>query len=188
LKDKNTIRNQARAMRAGLDKNKKKLFDTKICQRTLGLIDNLSGDSAFIYESYKCEVSTKELILTLQKRSYEIAVPRIIPDNEIIAVDCSNKVLEFSQNPLSKKALTDEMEIKNIDIVLAPVVAFSKNGNRLGYGGGFYDKWFRKNPNPIKIGLAYSCQQFDGIVAESHDIKLDFVISEKKIFEFINQH
>ena len=44
-----------------------------------------------------------------------------------------------------------------------------------------------ENPNPIKIGLAYSCQQFDGIVAESHDIKLDYVISEKKIFEFINQ-
>ena len=38
-----------------------------------------------------------------------------------------------------------------------------------------------KNPNPIKIGLAYSCQQFDGIVAESHDIKLDYVISEKNI-------
>ena len=94
-------------MRASLDKNKKKLFDRVICQRTLEHIDNLSGDSAFIYESYKCEVSTKELILTLQKRSYEIAVPRIIPDNEIIAVDCSNRVLEFSQNTLSKKALTD---------------------------------------------------------------------------------
>ena len=90
-------------MRAGLNKNKKKLFDRKICQRTLGHIDNLSGDSAFIYESYKCEVSTKELILTLDKRSYEIAVPRIIPDNEIIAVIVLIGFWSFLKIPFQKR-------------------------------------------------------------------------------------
>ena len=104
----------------------------------------------------------------------------------MIAVDCKNTILEFSQNPLSKKVLKDQIEVKKIDIVLVPVVAFSRDGNRLGYGGGFYDKWFSKNPGTIKIGLAYSFQQFDDFITEGHDIKLDFVISETNLFNFKN--
>ena len=184
MKDKNSIRKQARLVRTKLDKKNRKLFDKKILERTLELINSIPGKSAFIYESYKEEVSTKEIILALKKNQYEVSIPRIIKDKKMIAVDCKNTILEFSQNPLSKRVLKGEIEVKNIDIVLVPVVAFSRDGNRLGYGGGFYDKWFSKNPGTTKIGLAYSFQQFDNIIAEAHDIKLDFVISETNLFNF----
>ncbi len=186
MKDKNSIRKQACLLRTNLDKNKRKLFNKRIYETTLEVINNLPGNSAFIYESYKEEVPTEEIILALKKSQYEISTPRILKDNNMIAVDCTNKVLEFSQNPLSKKVVTDEFEVKKIDIVLVPVVAFSRDGDRLGYGGGFYDKWFSKNPSAVKIGLAYSFQQFDNIIAEEHDVKLDFVISETSLFNFKN--
>ncbi len=184
--NKVSIRKQACLLRANLDKNKRKLFDKIISEKTLNLINNLPGKSSFIYESYKEEVCTKEIILSLKKSQYKISTPRILKGNRMIAVDSTNKILEFSKNPLSKNLLADEFEVKKIDLVIVPVVAFSSNGNRLGYGGGFYDKWFSKNLSTVKIGLAYSCQQFDDIVAEDHDIKLDFIISETNLFNFIN--
>lgn len=184
MRNKDSIRKQASLLRRDLDKNKRQLFDKIISEKTLKLINKLPGKSSFIYESYKGEVCTREIILALKESQYKISTPRILKDNRMIAVDCTNKILEFSKNPLSKNLLPDEFEVNEIDLVIVPVVAFSSNGNRLGYGGGFYDKWFSKNIGTVKIGLAYSFQQFDDIVAEDHDIKLDFIISETNLFSF----
>jgi 5-formyltetrahydrofolate cyclo-ligase len=67
-------------------------------------------------------------------------------------------------------------------ILLVPLIAFDKNLNRVGYGGGFYDRYIKKikkNKKVITIGLAYSFQKIKKIPINKYDIKLDFVINEK---------
>ena len=69
------------------------------------------------------------------------------------------------------------------DILLVPLVAFDKNLNRIGYGGGFYDRYIRrikKRKDILTIGLAYSFQKVNKIPINKYDIKLDFVITEKQ--------
>jgi 5-formyltetrahydrofolate cyclo-ligase len=77
--------------------------------------------------------------------------------------------------PTSKK-------IQLPDILLVPIVAYDKDCNRIGYGGGFYDRYIKKI-NKIKkiitIGLAYSFQEVKKISINKHDMKLDFIITEK---------
>ena len=66
--------------------------------------------------------------------------------------------------------------------MLVPLVAFDKNLNRIGYGGGFYDRYIRrisKKNKIFKIGLAYSFQQVKKIPINKYDIKLDYIITEK---------
>ena len=73
-------------------------------------------------------------------------------------------------------------KIKYPDILLVPVVAYDKYFNRIGYGGGFYDRYIKnikKNKKVITIGLAYSFQEVKKIPTKKYDIKLDFVITEK---------
>ena len=68
------------------------------------------------------------------------------------------------------------------NILLVPLVAFDKNLNRLGYGGGFYDRYIKKIKKikkVITIGLAYSFQKVKKVPISEHDIKLDFIITEK---------
>ena len=68
------------------------------------------------------------------------------------------------------------------DILLIPLVAFDKNLNRLGYGGGFYDRYIaklKKNKKVFKIGFAYSFQKVKKIPISKFDIKLDLIITEK---------
>ena len=67
------------------------------------------------------------------------------------------------------------------NILLVPLVAFDKNFNRIGYGGGFYDRYIKrikKNKSIITIGLAFSFQKVKKIPINKHDIKLDFVVSD----------
>ena len=79
--------------------------------------------------------------------------------------------------PVSKKK-------KFPDILLVPIVAYDKNLNRIGYGGGFYDRYLekiRKIKKIITIGFAYSFQKIKKVPIDKYDIKLDFIVNEKKI-------
>ena len=68
-------------------------------------------------------------------------------------------------------------------ILLVPLLAFDKNFNRIGYGGGFYDRYIKKikkDKKIITIGLAYSFQRLKKIPTNKYDIKLDFIITDKQ--------
>ncbi len=68
------------------------------------------------------------------------------------------------------------------DLIIAPLAAFDDNGNRIGYGGGYYDKAtarLEKAGHPFRfVGIAFSCQQVEAVPAEVHDRKLDAIITE----------
>jgi 5-formyltetrahydrofolate cyclo-ligase len=72
------------------------------------------------------------------------------------------------------------------DILFVPLVAFDKDFNRLGYGGGFYDRYIQKISkikNIVKVGLAFSFQKLKTIPTNKHDKKLDIIITEKNILQ-----
>ena len=78
--------------------------------------------------------------------------------------------------PLSNK-------IKFPDILLVPLVAYDESNNRIGYGGGFYDRYINKlkrYKKIVTIGLAYSFQKVKKIPVDENDVKLDFIITKKK--------
>jgi len=80
---------------------------------------------------------------------------------------------------LSIKALED---IEDLDIIVLPGLAFDKDLMRLGYGGGFYDK-FLSNKNCLKIGLCHNFQIIDKVPIWDNDEKIDILITEKQIIE-----
>lgn len=72
---------------------------------------------------------------------------------------------------------------ENYDLVIVPVLGFDRSGNRLGYGGGYYDRLLNQNKCKNAIGLAYSFCEVDKLPAEDHDQKLDKIITEKEIIK-----
>ncbi len=74
-------------------------------------------------------------------------------------------------------------EIVKPDIVLAPLIAFDRQGGRIGQGGGHYDRAFSMLPDAIKIGIAWSIQEVDNTHPDSWDIPLDFVLTEREWIE-----
>lgn len=71
---------------------------------------------------------------------------------------------------------------KQYDLIIVPVVAFDEHLNRVGMGGGWYDKFLAAQPGARKVGLAYEAAKAPQIPAESHDIPLDLVVTERAVY------
>ncbi len=72
------------------------------------------------------------------------------------------------------------------DVMLVPLLAFDNQNNRLGYGGGFYDRYINKylktHNNILTVGIAFSFQKHNQIPVSNHDVKLNYILTEKGIF------
>jgi len=95
----------------------------------------------------------------------------------------SNKLLK-----LNKYGIPEPEKVKKVlpDIILVPIVAFDKHLYRIGYGGGYYDRYIEKITNKkkiFKIGVAYSFQKISKVPINKYDKKLDIIITEKYILK-----
>jgi len=133
------------------------------------------------YYPYNYEVDAIKILEKFEKKNYQIALPKIKENSQMDFFQWSNK------DPLTinKYGIPEPTsnKIKHPDILLVPLIAFDKNLNRVGYGGGFYDRYIEKIKKIKKIttiGLAYSFQKVNKIQISQHDKKLDFIITDKK--------
>jgi 5-formyltetrahydrofolate cyclo-ligase len=132
------------------------------------------------YYPVNFEVDDLTLLKRLEKNKYTICLP-VIKDN--FQMDFYK--WSFSDPLKINKYGIPEPENKSIaypDILLIPLLAFDKNLNRLGYGGGYYDRLiekFEKKKKIIKIGLAFSIQKIDKVPINKYDKKLDYIVTNK---------
>ena len=132
------------------------------------------------YYPYNYELDIIKILEKFEKKKYSISLPKIKKNFQMDFFEWSVK------NPLiiNKYGIPEPISNKVIypDILLVPLVAFDNQLNRIGYGGGFYDRYIneiKKSKKIITIGLAYSFQKVKEIKINDYDIKLDFVITEK---------
>ena len=133
------------------------------------------------YYPYNYEVDTTQLLEKLEKNNYLISLPKIKKNFQMDFFEWSTKDPLTINNYGIPEPISNN--IKYPDILLVPLVAFDKNLNRIGYGGGFYDRYINKIKKVKKItsiGLAYSFQQVEKILINKYDIQLDFIITEKQ--------
>jgi len=133
------------------------------------------------YCAYNYEIDIMPVLEKFEELNYSISLPKIGKKKEMNFFKWSNTdplvINKFGiPEPVSKKK-------KYPDILLVPIVAYDKNLNRIGYGGGFYDRYIKKIKKfkkVITIGFAYSFQKIKKVPIDKYDVKLDFIINEKK--------
>ncbi len=138
------------------------------------------------YISFGSEVNTHGLIrLLLEKK--EVFVPFVEKDRREIYISELRDWNELSSGAYGilepKKECIREREINEIEIALVPGLAFDEEGYRIGYGGGYYDKLLKKMDGE-KIGVAYDFQISKKVPREGHDIKMDRIVTEKRVLSF----
>ena len=136
------------------------------------------------YYPVNFEIDDLVLLNKFKKNKFIISLPIIKKDFQMDFYEWS-----FSDPLIINKYGIPEPEIKNIvypDVLLIPLVAFDKKLNRLGYGGGYYDRLIKKlskKKNIIKIGLAFSIQEIDKVPTNVYDQKLDYIVTNKNIIK-----
>ncbi len=136
------------------------------------------------YYPYNYEIDVLEILKLLKKKNYKISLPKIGKKNQMNFFEWSfDKPLSINKygipEPISKKIIYP-------DVLMIPLVAFDDNLNRLGYGGGYYDRYFAKflkKKKIIKIGIAYSFQKLQKIPTNKYDIRLDNVFTEERFYK-----
>ena len=132
------------------------------------------------YYPYNHEVNVVPLLEKFEKSNYIISLPKISKNSRMnFFVWSSNDPLNVNEYGIPEP-ITNRMIFP--DVLLVPLVAYDKNCNRVGYGGGFYDRYIKRTKkikNILTIGLAFSYQKVKKIPIEKNDIKIDFIITEK---------
>jgi len=133
------------------------------------------------YYPYNYEVNAIKILEKFEKLNYIISLPKIKKNSQMDFFYWSTK------DPLliNKYGIPEPTsnKINYPNVLLVPLVAFDKHNNRVGYGGGFYERYIKKlkkKKKIITIGLAYSFQKVKKISTNKYDIKLDFIVTEKK--------
>ena len=132
------------------------------------------------YYPYNHEVNVMPLLEKFEKSNYIISLPKIGKNSNMnFFVWSTNDPLNINEYGIPEP-ITNRMIFP--DVLLVPLVAYDKNFNRVGYGGGYYDRYIkklRKIKKVLTIGLAFSYQMVKKIPIEKNDIKIDFIITEK---------
>ena len=182
---KRELRKHMKALRDQLDFGLYRKCSNTIMEKCVDLPWYQRARTVHIYVSaVNNEVDTLGLILTLFDEGKRVVVPKCVPGQRRLynihiesldeLIPCRFGLMEPDYNYI-KEVQNDE-----IDLIVAPLLAFDRNGGRLGFGGGYYDSLLGACNCP-KIGLGYSFQEVDIVPTEEHDIRLDYIITEKEV-------
>ena len=134
------------------------------------------------YLNLPSEVDLSEFISKAQKRGQRLCVP---------VVNANKRVMEFRDLPVNfeRQSRTEEdlelltqkkRKLNELDCALIPLLVFDSHGNRIGMGGGYYDKFFENSKTkPLLIGIAYELQKTEKIIPQEWDIRMDMIASEQ---------
>jgi len=134
------------------------------------------------YYPVNFEIDILEFLNKLEIKGLQVSLPVIKKNNEMDFYTWSNKDLL----KLNIYGIPEPEQIKKVipDILLVPLVAFDTRLYRIGYGGGYYDRYIEKfsnKKNLLKIGIAHSCQKINRVPINNYDKKLDLIITEKYV-------
>ena len=190
--EKKILRKEILTKRKNIDIVEKEKMDRKICDKFYESKYYRDAKNIFIYISYDSEINTKEIINKALIDNKKIYVPRtefktrLMDAVEIISLD---NLIESEYGILEPSIEEPHIEPNELDLIVVPGVAFDRNGGRIGYGAGFYDRYFKKiNKDNIKkiqkLALAYDFQILEKVPMNEQDVPVNYIITEK---EFIHR-
>jgi len=153
------------------------------------LFSHPAGQIIAAFLPIRSEIDARPLMAYLQNQGAHLALPALLnkPNKHIVfrAFDREDTIvaMDFGTSGPSEMAPVVEP-----DLIFLPLAAYDGQGNRIGYGGGYYDRAIAgmraRGLNPHLVGLAFSCQEIEQVAVEPHDIKLDAILTEKGLTFF----
>jgi len=178
------LRNAALKKRDSIPAGEKRLKDKAIKERLLSLEEFRDARSVLFYASFRSEVETLSLIKEALKMGKRVSLPVVdvkagrLRLSEVKGLEGLSPGYMGIPEPKTERPVG----LDAIDLVIVPGAAFDRQGGRLGYGKGYYDKLLREaKTGCLFLGLAYGEQIVGKVPVEGHDIKADAIITDKEV-------
>ncbi|MCL6351523.1 5-formyltetrahydrofolate cyclo-ligase [Pectobacterium polaris] len=187
------IRQAVRQRRRLLTPEQQSRFAQQACERVMAHPKIIQAESVAVFLSFDGELDTSPLIQQLWQQEKRVYLPVLHPFRAgHLLFLCYAPDSELVRNRL--KIMEPRLDVRQVlplpqlDVLLTPLVAFDHLGQRLGMGGGFYDRTLQyrnqMSRGPYPIGLAHDCQQVDALPVESWDIPLPEIITPSRHWQW----
>nr|WP_232504219.1 5-formyltetrahydrofolate cyclo-ligase [Shewanella benthica] len=186
------IRARVRSARRSINESEQQGFAASSAQLMLAEIIKLEAKHVALYLTNDGELDTRVLIDALWKLDVQIYLPRLHPfckgNLVFLAYMPSTLLVQNSLNIWEPKLDITQMILPHrLDVVVTPLVAFDLSGNRMGMGGGFYDRTLANwslTGKPYPIGFAHDCQQVESLPCEHWDVPLPMLVTPTQVLTF----
>ncbi|MES1149123.1 MAG: 5-formyltetrahydrofolate cyclo-ligase [Bradyrhizobium guangdongense] len=183
---KSDLRAKALAKRDALSDKKRAAAATKLAKRGLPF-KLLPGSIVSGYSPIRNEIDPAPLMRKLADEGARLALPCVTTRGKSLIFRLWHPNDRLMLGPLGIPEPSPAAAGVIPDIMLTPLAAFDRLGHRIGYGAGHYDFTFahlRKTKHVLGIGLAFAAQEIEAVPALSHDVALDYVLTETEVFDF----
>jgi len=183
---KDNLRKKILALRRSQSVTQIEVASSLIQRRILSLPLFKNAEAILFYLALKDEVQTEELIRKALSLSKRVAVPLVDSERRQILPswikDLDRELtVGFRGIPEPKKSCVRTLDPRELDLVIVPGIVFDPGGHRLGFGGGFYDRFLARVSGITSLSLAFEFQVIDQVPYQGHDIAVDYIITEKRI-------
>lgn len=180
METKQAIRKQIFALRKQCTDEEVERNSKIITDKVKNIPEFQNAEYILAYADYNHEVMTCYLIEEAWKMGKKVAVPKVEGKDMIFHV-----LNDFSQLQPGYFRIPEPVNGEIVDwkdaLMIMPGVAFDRNCNRVGYGGGFYDRFLEKHPEVIRLAVAFDFQVLEEVPTEETDIVPQIIVTEKEI-------
>ena len=174
---KRALRREILERRDALAVSDRAASSARICDRLLALPEVQRATTALVFWSFGSEVDTGPILERLEDRGVQVALPRIEGD-DIVPVryrrgDRLSEAVFGVREPAAGRVLAGP----DVDVVIVPGVAFDREGQRLGYGRGFYDRFLRST-DAFRVAIGFELQLVDDVPHGRGDVPMDAIVTE----------
>lgn len=187
--EKKPLREAVLTLRAALSEEQRTIKSQKVQTAVFNTPEFQEAQTVMLFLNFRDEVETTELAQKVLELGKRLVLPRCAPKGVLIPALIRDLHADIEPGTWGirepKKANLDQADPLEVDCIFVPGAAFDNQGNRLGYGGGYYDRFFErlKGTTP-KIALAFACQIVPKIPVEAFDKKVDMLITEEGVTRF----
>jgi 5-formyltetrahydrofolate cyclo-ligase len=176
---KEKIRLEVKSRKELLSREQIQRLSRSMTEKFTALKEYRECSQVILYAAFNQEVDTFPLIGLAQEAGKRVALPRVRGDKIEFYYIRSLKETSVSRLGIWEPEPVAPIELSDNNLILVPGLAFDLEGNRIGYGKGYYDSYFSSRRERFeKIAFAYSFQVYEKIPAEEHDVRMDILITE----------
>ena len=182
---KTTLRQKMRTLRCQLNSETSAVLSNQICAnlQTFSLLTNRAG-ATLGYLALPDEANIDQVLFQWSAQGKTIGVP-VVKNQELVPCQLLDvKSLETGTFGIREPKAESQrpLPLTQITAVILPGLAFDKQGNRLGYGKGFYDQFLQHfTVNPLLVAVAFSFQLLEKVPSEPHDVPVDYIVTPERI-------
>jgi 5-formyltetrahydrofolate cyclo-ligase len=176
---KRELRERMRAVRNGIDPHRREVWSSAIVGAVHELPELVAARTVTAYLSFGSEIPTAELIAIFDEEAKRVGVP-VVREKEIVMVAFKpGDPTARSEYGMPEPAAGEEIPPLEVDALVIPGLAFDRGGFRLGYGGGFYDRYLRRTrPDALRVGIGFSEQVVEEVPHADADEPVDRIVTQ----------